>query len=372
MRAFTRILLTSMLWPALASAGLPALEFPKSNQSRPGDAAVVIGTRYYSLPDDGTFLRDARMVAKFLLNAIGLRPYRVSFLDDADPHEIRSALEKQAAVATGTLWVFVALHGLGDHLITRAAKGSYESIKEHSVTRQEIFEIVRRSRAKRVVVIIDACFNGMTRTGRPLTDERFPFDPEAIPPLPENVYVWSAAAPGQFAGTLPDVGHGIFTYFAVGALSGWAADKQGEVSLDGAHSYVVDAVASALSGSERNQTPTINRGSAAPLVAVGRRVGPDLNGLVLGAEEVRPGGPVEPFVGSGPFWLITTGLVFGTTGYLVSERVGQQYTDALREDPSDRGLQDKEDLAIKFGVGSAVTGATIALSGVIWHLATAD
>jgi len=95
---------------------------------------------------------------------------------------------------------------------------------------------------------------------------------------------WNAAEADQVSGPLPAVGHGAFTYFAIGALRGWAdgeldGTKDGEVTAKEAQMYVQRALGTLQKVTQ--QTPVLVGDRQTPWV-LSRGVhesGPELDAL---------------------------------------------------------------------------------------------
>ena len=75
------------------------------------------------------------------------------------------------------------------------------------------------------MLVVDACYAGVGRSGEALLEgSRFAV-PASRPDL--DAAEWAAAGADELAGPLEAVEHGAFTYFAVGALRGWADGELG-------------------------------------------------------------------------------------------------------------------------------------------------
>ena len=312
-------------WIEPAAAGLPMLAPPKEAARAPHDAAVVIGIQSYPMMKglsadyaDG----DASAFHAFLLDTVGVPVDRVSRLyngANASREHILAAVDQRASEVgkdgdgndgDGTLWIYFAGHGAPGsdreaYLLADDARDDEISIREKSVKRSELVALGKTSRAKRVMIVLDACFSGATRGGKRLAKGmRFPV------PLPvkrePKIVVWAAASGAEAAGPLPQAKHGLFTYFVVGALSGWAVDDLGPVTLDGAKRYVETAMGAALNDGRRRQTPKLvgPKGSDKWVLAsvTTRTARPNLRALALGRfeTEVPPVVPPAPVVPLGP------------------------------------------------------------------------
>lgn len=235
------------------------------------DAAVVVGTRYHKLPDDGTFYNDGVAWRQLLTGTAGVPDDKehLAFLDQADARQVLREIDRLGQVATDTLWIIMAAHGAGDLLFTWAAPANAEgAINDHALSRQQIVDAAARSQAKRVVVILDACRSGKDRSGNSIDGLRFAINSSHRLRIPYKVAIWSAAGEDEYARSLPEKRQGLFSYHAIRALGGQAADAQGQVSLSGAHRYVAEQLVSALSRSKSKQHPELSRADDTPLVAV--------------------------------------------------------------------------------------------------------
>ncbi|MBN2800452.1 MAG: caspase family protein [Deltaproteobacteria bacterium] len=293
-----RTLLSLALLPSLALAGVPdVIERHQTGAVARADAAVVIGIEDYAfLPDVPFALRDAEAFYSFLVYTRGVPPTRVSLLSRSPTaKEMRQAIEEAASQVgpEGTLWIYFAGHGAahpstGDRLLLGVdMQGKAGSLEEdaYAVSVAEIDRLAERSQAADAVVMVDSCYSGTGRSGEALLDgKRFAVPVHAAAPVPKVVH-WFATSADELSGPYRAAEHGLFTYFAVGALRGWAdgeldGQKDGRVTLAEAQQYTYGAVRT-MGGGE--QLPT--REDRAPLqgavMSSGREAGPDLAELTL-------------------------------------------------------------------------------------------
>ena len=267
---------------------LPPVEPVRTGAHADADAAVVIGVEdYLNLVDVPFAEKDAALFHRFLLDTVGVPPGRVSNLHvipatrEAILREVRA---RAAEVGPGgTLWVYFSGHGAphvtGDGVIEALLLGNdatSANLIDRSVTERELLAAAEpRSEARGVVVLLDACFSGKGRDGSALGKLRFAVPASMAAPVARAV-VWSAAQGDQYAGPLEGTGHGVFTYFAVGALSGWAADANGAVRLDAARDYVAQALGVASNATGRRQTPDLQAPPEALDWTLARLSAPDM------------------------------------------------------------------------------------------------
>jgi sulfatase modifying factor 1 len=251
-----RVILLAL--PAIAA--VPSIDdLPASGARAPNDVAVVIANEAYTGFGAVPYAtRDADAFASWLVRVRGLPAVSVVRVGDASKKAIEDAVTRVAASvpAGGTLWVYYAGHGVGLQLagdrpervllgINAIARA--EEIADYAVPVSRIEQIAASSAAARSVVVLDACFNNAGRDGSVLVPGRFAV-PVAKLPAPDRVTVWTATDAQETAIAYEPARHGAFTFFAIGALSGWAdgvsGPADGNVTLDEAQAWVSRALPS--------------------------------------------------------------------------------------------------------------------------------
>lgn len=288
-------------WLALAVAGtLPSIDDPlRTDATAPDDAAVIVGLEdYVFLPDVPHATNDAAAVEDFLVSTRGVPPGQVTKLTQAGREQILAAVD-QASIATGTVWIYLAGHGV-------AAPSSGERLFLGDDARQDpaafeargllLSELSDRAGANgaSVVMLVDACFNGTAREGGSLVEgTRFAVPVYATEPA-EGDLLFAASGPDQLARPLDAAGHGAFTYALLGALRGWADGEidgrpDGQVTGDEAQVYVRRALQ--VLGIE-DQRPELRGDGARPLSAGSLEPAPELEAVAASPRQqtvVLPG-----------------------------------------------------------------------------------
>lgn len=293
---------TLALWCSLASAGgWPDIDQPlKSGHTAEADAALVIGVEeYYELPGVPHARADAQAFRDYLVYTRGLRPSNVELLNQrgtTSAGKIRAAAKRlgEAVGHRGTAWVYFAGHGAaspttGERLLMGATTtADAEVFVEGTVAVAELEELAGAG-GGRVFAVLDTCYAG----AGVIDQKRFAVPSYAVAAT-ATVGTWNAAGPNQLSGPLPDAGHGAFTYFAIGALRGWADgvfhEPDGKVTAEEAQEYVARALRAAQI---RDQVPVLaaEEPGSWVLASGGLETGPDLARLpVAGAErpDTRP------------------------------------------------------------------------------------
>lgn len=284
---------------------LPNLEQPlRTGASAPGDYAVVIGNETYFLLETVPYaLRDARMFAELMTYTRGIPLERVVTLEGASKEQIEEAVTKagRQTGASGTVWVYFAGHGAADPstserlLLGNDTPLDGDLFASRGVALTRIQELAGAAGAQ-VCLIVDACYTGAGRSGGQLVEGMRSFVPAAAVRTMPLATVWTAASHDEMAGPFEEVRHGIFTYFAVGALRGWAdgeldGQRDGAVTLEEAQFYVTRSLNAVQ---ERSQRPSLAGRSFAATSGQTLEQGPDLLAWVgQRSAGVSAGGPQD-------------------------------------------------------------------------------
>ena len=260
-RAFAVILffaIPALLLPTRAVAGtdLPGIDDPlRTGQKASRDSAVVIGIEGYPFLQLGVpyAQRDAEAFESLAIYTLGIPPSRVQLLTGPTCAQMIKALQ-QAGEETGpdgTVYVYFAGHGAsssdGERLILGADVPYDADLFEDSGLTLDRVQRLASTGGGRVVLLVDACYTGTGRTGGALVEGGRSYVPRGAVKAETRSTVWTAAGPDEVAGPLDAVQHGAFSYFAIGALRGWAdgeldGERDGRVSAEEADRFVSRAL----------------------------------------------------------------------------------------------------------------------------------
>ncbi len=292
----------------IRAADLPSIDDPlHGGQLRPGDYGVTIGIEVYpflSGMDVAYAYRDAEAVQTLLIYTLGVPPDRVNLLRGGSREQIEAALT-EAGERTGpddTVWVYFSGHGaasaedderllLGDGVRQDAAQFESEGVRLDEAQR------LAGAGGARVILLLDACYTGVGRDGQALAPGA-KYVPHSAVSAQRGATVWSAANSNEVAGPFDAAHHSAFTYFAVGALRGWAdgeldGTRDDRVTALEANQYVARALRSA---GIRSQTPSVAGEGDVTLVRSDHlERGPDLVALCESSSVAPP--PPDPVVG---------------------------------------------------------------------------
>lgn len=305
-------MLVALLFAAAHAA--PDLERPlKTGASAPADTAVVVGVEDYAFVADVPYAtRDARAFYDTLVYTVGVPPSRVRLLDrGAGKEQILDALKTagQEVGAGGTVWVYFAGHGAADPstgerlLLGDDVRQDPTGFAQRGV-RVEEAKALAAAGGGSVVLLVDACYSGLGRGGDELIAGKRFLVPAYARPTNPSIVEWNAAAGDQLSGPLHAVGHGAFTYFAVGALRGWADGhvsgvRDGKVTAEEAHLFVTDALRTVQIHDQVPQLAVVHGAERVLSAGEGLEPAPELSPSMFDARRPQPaaslpGGPLDP------------------------------------------------------------------------------
>lgn len=251
-------MLSSLLLNLALAAEPPSVDSPEKTGLRSWrDAMVVIGVQdYENLPTVPFANNDAAAVDAWFRLVRGPSTRRIFTVQDPSTQEMDTALRRGIARARskGTLWIYFSGAGwIGDDGVPRLLPADVApNGLDGAMSLSEIESLAARSRAERVVIVVDAPFDESLRA------EMKPGNPLGLVDWDtsesDKVVVWVADTRGSGDAYGP-AQHGAFTWLALGAMQGWAdTDGDGVVRLGEAQDFVYSGTAKL----GRSQTPSVD------------------------------------------------------------------------------------------------------------------
>lgn len=246
--------------PVRAPAVTPALSGTSSGAL---DVAVVIGNEEYAQLSQSMYSRsDARAWSEWLTGARGLRSNRVSLVQDASRADMLKAVKKGASKVGkgGTVWIVYSGHGVmsapeGGRRMLVGTDARADAPWASALALDEVVrEALRAKKLGRVVLVLDAGFDGRGRDGLELAPGALRTVGPAVGVSDmvgkvdeSKVVVWTAARGADPVSAMAEAGLGSFTWAALGSLRGWAdgevdGSPDGRVSLAEADAYVLQTL----------------------------------------------------------------------------------------------------------------------------------
>jgi hypothetical protein len=246
--------------------------------------AVVIGVGQYEsteIPQLCYSVPDAEAIAESLIGSAGFKKEHVLLLTDKTPkpptlRNIKWALGTFLARSAGkedTVLIFFAGHGapevdprgiegdgLAKYLVPTDADP--DDLFSTALPMDDLQTIFSRIESERVVVFLDTCYSGAAG-GRTFASKKrrgSDVDDLFLERLTRSKgrVIITASRPTEVSLELPELGHGIFTYYLVQGLKG-AADlnRDGIVSLQELYEYLEQQVSRKSRGVGGNQHPVM-------------------------------------------------------------------------------------------------------------------
>jgi uncharacterized caspase-like protein len=246
--------------------------------------AVVVGVGEH---DHGTIprlrfaTRDAEAMYDFLTTQGGYPKSNVILLTDATAQKptlvnIKRALGDFLARRAGRddmVLIYFAGHGapevdaagneadgLSKYLIPR--DGDPDSLYTTALPMDEIQRIFARVAADRIVMLLDTCYSGTAggRTFARASTRATGLNDQFLDRLTRSRgrVIMTASGPNEVALELPNLGHGVFTYYVLEGLKGKAdRNNDGLVTVSELYEYVEDQVASTARLAGGRQRPVM-------------------------------------------------------------------------------------------------------------------
>ncbi len=354
----------SLLVASALAAALPSLDAPHRTEARTGDVAVVVGLEDYAFVSDVPYARhDGTVAGDLFVYTLGVAPERLILLSGGGREQIQAAVQQagQQAGPGARVWFYFAGHGAASPstgkrlLLGDDVRGDAASFDARGVPVEDIVAWASAAGAE-PVLLLDTCYTGTGRDGLELLEGARLAVPSYVPTTSTGV-IWTAAGADQTSGPLPGVDHGAFTYFAVGALRGWADGEldgvpDGRVELGEAQAFVRRQLAVAQ---VRGQVPSVSGATVRPLSTGSERmdelasmssasvvdvVAPRsalaavrMPRIKLGeGVALRSSGAYETRYAPGRGWLVAGGVLAGSGGAIAAgtwarHRFGEPMTD---------------------------------------------
>lgn len=217
-----------------------------SRKSEKTVALVMSNENYKNVTDVASALNDGETFAKYCTMTLGIPKNQVLLYENLTYAEMVGALSKlkQLVGALGDdvdVIVYYAGHGFPDeatkdaYLLPIDGDG-YTTVVSYPL--KKLYSELSEMRAKDVMVFLDACFSGATRSGGMLAEARgVALKPRAAAPE-GDMFILSAASDQETALPYKEKNHGLFTYYLLKKLQ----DSKGNVTLRDLSQYVEEMV----------------------------------------------------------------------------------------------------------------------------------
>ncbi len=236
---------------------------PVTNLLNKNTFAIIIANENYSRETKVDFAKnDGEVFKNYCQKTMGLPEKNIHFLPDATLNDLIGELDWlqqvcRAYKGEANVIFYYAGHGLPDE----TSNSSYllptdgnSRLLRTCFSINELYETLGKLPAKKITVVMDACFSGAKRNGDMLASARG-VALKAKAGVPRgNMIVLSAAQGDETAYKYEEAHHGLFTYFLLKKLK----ESKGNVTMGELSSYLQDQVGRySIVENGKSQTPTI-------------------------------------------------------------------------------------------------------------------
>lgn len=245
----------------------PTVRYSSKSPDHPHDFALIVGVgNYKNLPAADYATNDARDMAG-ALGALGVPEENVVVLTDAKAtlSEVSKYVEEwlpRRVSKDSRVYFYFSGHGAPDVKDGSAYlmpwDGDAAFVKSTGFPLTRLYAALSDLPVTRVVAMIDSCFSGaggrsvLVAGVRPLVTVQLP---KVSSP---KISVLTASESEEIAGSFPERGHGLFSYYVLQGLSGSAKPEGSEhLTLEELYGYVHKHVIIDARRQNREQTPTM-------------------------------------------------------------------------------------------------------------------
>lgn len=257
------------------------MNIPEGQKAGKFDVAVIIGNRNYAAsgaPNVDFANRDAQVMKEYLIRTLGYDPTNILYAEDATlskfneffggERDHRGRLFRFVKENTSSVFVYYVGHGAPD-LETNDAyfvpvDANPRDLKSNGYRLQTFYDNLAKIPAKKMTVVLDACFSGNSEQGLLFKD----ISPALVKVKkefqgPANAVLITSAAVDQVSTWYREKRHSLFTYFFLKGLQGEAdANRDGKITVGEIDAYLKEHVpymARRLTGTEQQPVVTGNQ-----------------------------------------------------------------------------------------------------------------
>ena len=239
----------------------PSLEIAKENSDA---LALIIGiSNYEKILAKAIYAdNDAKMFYDYATFKLGIPNKNIKELINNQAGEsdillsIKDWISRMSKRNESDIFIFFAGHGMTSAENNKMYIIPYDSsprlLEDTAITKNRLLNELSYLKPRSVTIFFDTCFSGSTRSNDSLLAAR----PVSIVPkdinIPDNFLIFSAAGYDEIATPLDEVKHGMFSYYLMKGMEGYAdKNKDKKITSGELHNYVQENVLKQTSGSQK-------------------------------------------------------------------------------------------------------------------------
>ncbi|MCK4654327.1 MAG: caspase family protein [Candidatus Cloacimonetes bacterium] len=244
--------------------------FETSNK-KPKAIAVVFGIEDYQYaPSVNHAYNDAEIMREYLISTFGLKRENIYFRynERATKGEFEKVFSENGWIAKNAdedseIYIFYAGHGIAStedgsaYLIPNDIDPNYAST---GYSLNELYQNLSKIKSKSTIIIVDACFSGVSRENEMLLADSRPISIKVKQGLiPKNLNVFLASSGNEISSGYSQKMHGLFTYFFLKGLNKNAdINNDKKITLEEMENYLKENVSSQARKMGREQNPQLH------------------------------------------------------------------------------------------------------------------
>ena len=234
--------------------------------------ALIFGIeKYNKTPISSYANKDAQFFYEYAKKVFGVPEKNIELLIDEKANLIESLgtvnkwLPAKIKKNKPDLVIFFAGHGLaspdGKDLYLLSQDSDPDLLSRTALSRSELFNTILKYNPKSVTMFFDTCFSGISRDEKTLLASARPVRVvanEDESSLPKNFSIFSASQLDQISSGIKEAKHGIFSYYLMKGLEGYAdLNKDNKITNGELLSYMDEKISVQASTLGREQNPSL-------------------------------------------------------------------------------------------------------------------
>lgn len=254
------------------ATSLPELDPTKIPNSVRRDAvAIVIGAEGYEMLPRADFSdHDARSFYDYANKSLGVDTQKIKLLSGSSAKRkdilmaLRNWLPAEINQGRTEVIIFYSGHGLaspdGKKRYLLPLDANVDLLEDTAIAHDNLIKIINGYQPKSITLMMDSCYSGVTKTGKPLMTAARPISIHSENEnLPQNTTILSAASGSQISISSSEIGHGLFSYFIMRGLEGEAdLNKDQKITAQELHAYASERVSKEAQRRGVQQNPAIS------------------------------------------------------------------------------------------------------------------
>lgn len=243
----------------------------ETSNNKPNAIAVVFGIEEYQYaPSVTNAYNDAEIMREYLISTFGLKRKNIYFRynERATKGEFDKVFSENGWIAKNAdenseIYVFYAGHGVAStddkstYLIPNDIDPNYAST---GYSLNELYQNLSKIKSKSTIIILDACFSGVSRENEMLLADSRPISIEVKRgSIPKNLNVFTASSGNEISSGFSQKMHGLFTYFFLKGLNKNAdLNNDKKITYGEMEQYLKENVSSQARKMGREQNPQLH------------------------------------------------------------------------------------------------------------------